>query len=229
VFTVDFHSHILPAVDDGAKTLQDSLGMLDMLEAQGIKSVVATPHFRAHRDTVQDFLNRRAEAKKMLDEKKNSNINVYLGAEIAIERGISEIENISELAYEGTDCVLLEFPYRPFSNWMMEEIEYIAYGKGLTPVIAHIDRYYDFFSASDFNDIFSMDNVIFQINNEAFLSRRSRSIVKTLIKNHLPFVLGSDTHNLDNRKPNFDISIGALRKYDIQPAAEEFKHNFLKQ
>lgn len=228
MFSVDFHSHILPAVDDGAKTLQDSLEMLDILSSQGIKSVVATPHFRAHRDTVQDFLNRRAEAKKILDEKNNSNIKVYLGAEIAIERGISEIENISELAYEGTDCVLLEFPYRPFSNWMMEEIEYIAYGKGLTPVIAHIDRYYDFFSTSDFNDIFSMDKVIFQVNNEAFLGRRSRSIVKTLMKNHLPFVLGSDSHNLENRRPNFDVSIGALRKYEIQPAAAEFRHNFLK-
>lgn len=229
MFSVDFHSHILPGVDDGAKNVRESLAMIDMLASQGVKRVVATPHFRAHRDTVEDFLNRRSEAKKLLDENLGSNNMVSLGAEIAIERGISEIENISELAYEGTNYILLEFPYRPFSNWMMEEIEYIAYGKGLIPVIAHIDRYYDFFTSSDYNEIFSMQKVVFQVNNEAFLSRKSRGVVKTLIKNQLPFVLGSDTHNLENRKPNFDVSIGGLRKYEMQPAAMEFKHNFLKR
>lgn len=228
MFSVDFHSHILPGVDDGAKNVRESLAMLDILSSQNVKSVVATPHFRAHRDTVEDFLSRRAEAKKLLDENSDKKIKVYLGAEVAIERGISEIENISELAYEGTNYILLEFPYRPFSNWMMEEIEYIAYGKGLTPVIAHIDRYYDFFTSSDYNEIFSMQKVVFQVNNEAFLSRKSRGVVKTLIKNQLPFVLGSDCHNLENRKPNFDVSIGGLRKYEMQPAAIELRHNFLK-
>lgn len=229
MFSVDFHSHILPGVDDGAKNVRESSAMLDILASQGVKRVVATPHFRAHRDTVEGFLSRRSDAKKLLDENSDKGNMVYLGAEVAIERGVSEIENISALAYEGTDYILLEFPYRPFSNWMMDEIEYIAYDKGLTPVIAHIDRYGEFFTSADYGRVFSMQKVIFQVNNEAFLSRKSRGIVKTLIKNELPFVLGSDTHNLENRKPNFDVSTGPLRKYDMQPAATEFKHNFLKR
>ncbi|MBP3414463.1 MAG: capsular polysaccharide biosynthesis protein [Clostridia bacterium] len=229
MFRVDFHSHILPGVDDGAKDLQESTAMVDMLCAQGIESIVATPHFRAHRDTVRDFLDRRGSAAEMLKNNIHGKADIYLGAEVALEREISEIEDLPELSYEGTSYILIEFPYRPFSRWMIPEIECILYERHLTPVLAHIDRYAEFFSAADFNEIFMLPGVIFQVNNEAFQNRKSRGIVKTLIKNDLPFVLGSDCHNTENRKPNFDTARTGLRRYDMQPEALNFQHNFLKR
>lgn len=229
MFKVDFHSHILPGVDDGAKNLQESTAMLGMLCSQGIQSVIATPHFRAHRDNVRDFLDRRHQAAETLKASTDRKIDIYLGAEVALEREISDIENLSELSYEGTNYILIEFPYRPFSGWMIPEIECILYERNLIPVLAHIDRYAEFFSAGDYNEIFSLPGVVFQVNNEAFQNRKSRSIVKTLIKNDLPFVLGSDCHNTENRKPNFDISKAGLRRYDMQPEALKLQHNFLKR
>ena len=59
---IDFHSHILPGMDDGSKSTQESLEMLDMLRAQGVDTVAATPHFYARENPPEVFLRRRAEA-----------------------------------------------------------------------------------------------------------------------------------------------------------------------
>lgn len=228
MFKVDFHSHILPGVDDGAKDLRESMSMVESLFDQGVQSVVATPHFRAHRDNVSDFLTRRNQAAADLRNSIGEEKKIYLGSEVALEREVSEIDNLSELSYEGTSYILIEFPYRPFSRWMISEIECILYEHRLTPVLAHIDRYAEFFSARDYNEIFMLPGIIFQVNNEAFQNKKARAIVKSLIKNDLPFVLGSDCHNTDSRKPNFDIAKSGLRRYNMQPEAIDFKQSLLK-
>ena len=64
----DFHSHILPGVDDGSTSLEESLAMLTLEAEQGVRHVVATPHFYAHHDTPEAFLSRRAAAEAMLRE-----------------------------------------------------------------------------------------------------------------------------------------------------------------
>ena len=56
---IDWHSHILPGMDDGSKDPEESIAMLDMLEQQGIDTVIATPHFYANEETTEEFLGRR--------------------------------------------------------------------------------------------------------------------------------------------------------------------------
>ena len=59
---IDFHSHILPAMDDGSKNIEESLQMLRMLQEQGVERVIATPHFYADENPPDVFLRRRADA-----------------------------------------------------------------------------------------------------------------------------------------------------------------------
>ena len=65
---IDFHTHILPGIDDGSASVEESIELLKAEAAQGITKVVATPHFYANYDSPERFLERRAKAKVLLDE-----------------------------------------------------------------------------------------------------------------------------------------------------------------
>lgn len=198
---IESHIHILPQIDDGSSNVEISMKMLEMLKMQGVEKIYATPHFYAHREkSVLDFMTKREKAYKKISSPKN----VYLGAEVAIEYGISELLHIEKLAYQGTDLILLEFPYAKYSSWMECEIYNISLEYHLTPIIAHIHRYLDFFSKEQMKHILKM-NAIFQVNNEAFSNFRQKRFVKNLLNEGYPVIFGSDSHNLTNRKPNWNL------------------------
>lgn len=195
------HIHILPGIDDGSKNVEMSKAMLNMLKAQGIDCIYATPHFYAHREkSVQDFLIKRQMAYKKINSPKE----VYLGAEIAIEHGISEISDIEKLAFQKTNLILLEFPYTSYAPWMEYEIYNISVEYHLTPIIAHIHRYLNLFSKEQMESILKM-NAVFQVNNEAFGDFKQRRFVRKLLKEGYPIIFGSDSHNLSDRKPNWEF------------------------
>lgn len=203
----DYHCHVLPEIDDGAKNADISVQMLETLHNQGVERVTATPHFYAHREkSVRRFLEKRQQSYDKLMSCKKPFSELILGAEIAIEHGISEMEGIERLAIAGTDLILLEFPYGPYADWMSEEVYNISCEYHLIPVIAHIHRYIGYYSRSEMENILKM-NAVFQINNEAFGSFREKRFVKSLIKMGIPFVFGSDSHNMSGRKPNFDLLV----------------------
>ena len=181
-----------------------SLQMVDMMESQGVDRIIATPHFYAHREkSLSDFLRKRQNA---FDQIKDSIAikNVHLGAEVAIEQGISEIKGIEQLAIEGTRIILLELPYRPYARWMSEEIYNIAAEYDLTVMIAHVHRYLEYYSKEEIENILSTDAIL-QLNNEAFATWKEKKIAKHVINDFERFAFGSDAHNTTSRKPNWDL------------------------
>ena len=141
---VDFHSHVLPGIDDGSRSVEESLEMLRMEYVQGIDRVVATPHFYAHRDTMEHFLQKRQAATDLLKEaaiKSSEFPEVLVGAEVYYFRGISNSEQTLGLTIEGKSCILIEMPYAEWTESMYQELETIYMRFGITPIIAHIDRY----------------------------------------------------------------------------------------
>ncbi len=201
----DHHSHILPGIDDGSKSVDMSLEMIKCLKQQGVGRIVATPHFYAHReDGIAAYLEKRQHAFEKLMSAGPAVDNIILGAEVSIEQGISELEGIEKLAFQGTKYILLEFPYTGFSDWMIDEIENISYNFKLTPIIAHLHRYIDIFSKSQMESAMALDAII-QLNNEAFETRAEKKFVKKLFAQGHYCVFGSDTHNMKERKPNFDL------------------------
>lgn len=202
------HIHILPNLDDGSSSVETSIEMLKMLMAQGVKEVIATPHYYHHRETnLTHFLEKRARAHEKLRSamaQAGIEIPIRLGAEIAIERGISEVQGVESLVFTDSDIILLEFPYDRFQPWMTEEIYNISVQYRLKVMVAHIHRYLDFFTKSEMEQVLSMD-VLFQVNHEAFGNMRERRFVNRLLKEGYPVVFGSDSHNLSTRKPNWDL------------------------
>ena len=108
----DHHCHILPGIDDGSKNEDMSLEMIRQMHAQGVERIVATPHFYCHREkSVERFLEKRQQAFSKVKSLDIPIKDIRLGAEVAIEHGISEVSGIEKLAIEGTNYILLEFPY----------------------------------------------------------------------------------------------------------------------
>ena len=200
----EYHCHILPGIDDGAHNPEMSLEMLEMMRMQGIERVVATPHFYAHREkSVEDFLEKRKNAYNRIKENKFIK-NIILGAEVAIEHGISEMKDIEKLVIMGTNLIMLELPYRSYEKWISEEIYNISAEYNLKVIIAHVHRYFEYYSSSEIERILSIKPV-FQVNNEAFENRKEKRFIKNLINDEKEIVFGSDAHNLTSRKPNWDL------------------------
>ena len=177
--TTDYHSHILPNIDDGSDSIKTSLKMIKMMKQQGIGIIVATPHFYMHREASLDsYLVKRQNAYEKLMASDPAVKDIHIGAEVAIEKGISVLGELEKLCISGTRLILLEPPFTQYNSWIVEEIDEIANSRRLIPIIAHVHRYMGVYSKSDLKSLMSVD-AVFQINAEA--------------------------HNLDDRKPNFDL------------------------
>jgi protein-tyrosine phosphatase len=218
----DYHSHILPGFDDGAKDVATSLEMLSLLKKHGVKRVAATPHFRAHRETsVQAFLERRQKAYEKL-KKYVTGIEIILGAEVSVEHGISELPGIEKLAMEGTDLILLEPPYSGYRDWIPDEIHNLSCAYHLTPLIAHIHRYVGLYSKAEMDKMLEID-AAFQINNEAFGEYKQRKLAKHMLKSGYSITFGSDSHNLEKRRPNFDFLKKKAKREWIETSNQFFE------
>ena len=103
---VDFHTHILPVIDDGSQSISESVTLLRMQMHQGVRAVVATPHFYADQNSPEAFLEKRNRVWRQLAPYLWPELpKVYLGAEVQYFEGIASVEEISLLKIEGSDLL----------------------------------------------------------------------------------------------------------------------------
>jgi len=216
IFDTDFHCHIIPGIDDGAENPEESVKLINMQIAQGIRHIVATPHYRMHEMSVNDFLYIRKEAfNKLLSFHQSEKMpDIMLAAEIALEHNLSELDGIEKLANARMNTLLIELPYQGYSKWMSEEIEEIGFRTGMKIIIAHLDRYIGIYCSDEYNDIFGIPDAIFQFNASVFERWKTRRLIKPLIKDDYPIVFGTDCHNTSFRKPNFHLIAKNLKGYE---------------
>ena len=203
--SVDFHSHILPGIDDGSSSIQESIAMLKKEAEQGITHVVATPHFYANHDTPGRFLRRRAASERALREELSAwqDIpDISIGAEVYFFSGISDSDALTELTIAKKRCILIEMPHSPWTSSMYRELEGIYVKQNLTPVIAHIDRYIAPFRTHGILERLADLPVIVQANAEFFLDRSTARMAMKMLQREQIHLLGSDCHNLTSRVPN---------------------------
>ena len=139
---IDFHSHILPGIDDGSKDLETSLEMLRMSAAQGVTDMVATPHFYASKEGFETYLEKRIHAFETLCASRTPDMpQIRLGAEVAFFKGISQAEKIEELAEQTGRILLLEMPFMEWTDRDIQEVERMASCGRYTLMLAHLERY----------------------------------------------------------------------------------------
>lgn len=225
----DFHSHILPGIDDGCKTVEDSLAVLKMMAEQGIERVAATPHFYASHsgETPDEFLLRRNNAEQILREKIKDEVGlpeIFCGAEVKYFRGMSGVEDLTKLTFQGTDLLLVEMPFSKWSGTEIKEVLSLNDNLGVTPVLAHIERFFSYQKNLDWIYEFKDAGILMQMNAEYILGTFSSHKAMKLIKNRAVDFLGSDTHNTTDRKPNLGPAIEKIAK----KAGDEIMDRFIR-
>lgn len=212
---VDFHSHILPGIDDGSASVAESVALLQQEAQQGITHVVATPHFYPRYESPETFLEKRDQAEALLRQemaKYTGLPQVLVGAEVYFFRGMSESEFLPQLTIREKSCILIEMPHGPWSDAVYRELEAIWVRRGIRPVIAHIDRYIAPFRTHGIPRNLEGMPVLVQANASFFLSRSTASMAMRMLRQDQIQLLGTDCHNITDRKPNLGPAIQKIEK-----------------
>ena len=211
---IDFHSHILPGIDDGSKSVEQSIAMLQRHAQQGIKRVVATPHFYPHSNDPKRFLQARDQAEASLRSQMQAFSDLpelSIGAEVYYFNGISDSEVLSQLTIDKKRYILLEMPMSDWTDRMYRDLEGIWIKQGLMPIIAHIDRYVSPLRTHGIPERLEHLPVLVQANASFFRNRSTRGMALRMLRKEKIHLLGTDCHDLTERTPNFADVIELIR------------------
>ena len=194
MITFDFHSHILPGADHGARDREESRRILCTAKQAGIETIAATPHFYPHRHHVEGFLKRREEAYARLTEIRATEDvpEILLGAEVLACPGIDNMSGLDRLTLDGTQILLLEMPFvaAELTDELFETVERLIDECGYTVFMAHPNRYPDF----------CVDRMVamgakLQLNLEDTCSFKEGRRAKRWVREGLVYAVGSDVHH----------------------------------
>ena len=229
---IDFHAHCLPALDDGAQDVSIAIEMLADSKKQGVDIVVATPHFYANGRTVDDFIVKRNESyRALMDEAECTGADIpeiVLASEVRLGYSVLELDDLDRLCIGDSRYMLVEMPYSVWNTDIYELLYTVMIKYKIIPVMAHIERYIDINKKIDaYLPIFNL-GVKVQANAEGFLGFLSRRFLGKLIKSGNLHVIGSDMHNMSDRKSKIADAVKKIEKkfgsgflHDVNQIAED--------
>ena len=205
---VDFHSHFLPGIDDGAQSPEMSVQMVNISKAQGVDILVATPHFSIKDSTLHAAIVKRNAAYRAFqvaaEEAKIPTPIIKLGFEVKNNIDLLLVDDLDSLCIEGTKTILLEMPVTKWHTPHFENIEILIH-KGYKILLAHIERYLTQDRLEDVGRLLDM-NLYAQVSASAFISSIGRNVLLDMLENDLFHVLGSDAHNAVSRPSVMDVA-----------------------
>ncbi len=201
---IDLHCHILPGIDDGPKTLKESLEIARIFEEAGYSHVVATPHavpgttWMPKPGEIRDLL---AELKHAI-AKEGTRLKVLPGMEIALDPQISAlIANSRVQTLAGTSYVLIEPPFQRLPlGW--EHVIFDVLSKGFAVLLAHPERCAQLTAKPHLCDQLIESGVYFQVNWDSFLGHHGRTTQKMavyLAAKGFIHCLATDSHDAKSR------------------------------
>ena len=227
---IDWHSHVLPQLDDGSSSVDESLSLLKSLWAQGVKTVIATPHFYADSHSVHEFLKKRELSYSSLKSKLTEAMpQIILGAEVCFYPGIGNLENLKDLCISGTNLLLLEMPLSQWTEHTVNEVIGLADSGEYTVVLAHVERYIKF-QHSGVLEKMAESGILMQINASCINRFSTKRKACRMLKNRLVQFVGSDCHNIDTRPPRIGEASDYIRKKlgeDFVCKLDEFGYEML--
>jgi len=228
----DIHSHILFNVDDGAKSIEESIALLKKMSEIGFKNVILTPHYIKGSEYNSQNEEKLIKLKEIKEELTNQNIkiNIYLGNEIFINNEIYELIKAGHIyTLNNTKYILVELP---FHNQIvnLEDIIYELRVKGLIPIIAHPERYSYFQKNYKEIDRLYEEGFLFQGNYASILGyygKDSQKLLKYMLKKQYIDYLGTDIHRANktyviNKYKKIEKKIIKITKEDYY---QEIKNN----
>ena len=198
----DLHSHILPGMDDGSRSVGESLTLLEMEKKQGVTAVALTPHFYRWREEAEAFLSRRGLSYEALTAELPEGMpSTFLGAEVAWFPTLAGYRPLERLCLGDSRYFLLELPFEPWPYRLLDQVYDLACVTGLTPILAHVERYLPLQSRERMDELLSM-GLPMQMNTDSLLPSLRRGRHLRLLERG-KWLLGSDCHSVDKRPPRW--------------------------
>ncbi len=223
---IDFHNHILPGADDGAKTMEESLEMLFVAQKQGITDIVNTIHFQHPKmeGMNTDFSYICSLRDKLLKsmEEKNININIHLGAEVFFNFNLLNITSNPLITFGNGKYMLIEFQTHQFPRNFDKHLYDLAMS-GVTPIIAHPERYKPVQDNIEIIEKLINSGCLMQIDGGSILGhfgKNCKILAEIMLKKNMVHIIGSDSHGIGKRNFCLKDSVKQAQKiidYDITP------------
>jgi protein-tyrosine phosphatase len=197
--TTELHSHLLPGIDDGVQTLQESLDVLKELSMLGYKKVITTPHIMVdyYKNNPENILPLLEQVRTALTE-HNIPIELQAAAEYMVDDALQEKIDAGNLLTFGANYVLIEMPFlEPAPNF--KEIVFALNINGYKPVLAHPERYmYYAMNTKKYDELWDSE-MLFQVNINSLIgyySPQAQKASEYLIEHKMVSMIGSDTHGM---------------------------------
>ena len=226
---IDIHSHILPGIDDGARTLAESVELVRELYQQGVTDIIATPHYIE--ETI--FTSPRVDNANLLVALKQKLVEegikarIYLGNEIYINGNVAELIEAGEIStLADSKYLLLEIPmngeYPNYEDFLGDLME-----RGYKVILAHPERYSIVQENYEIAQNLREMGILFQCNLGSIVGKYGKEVqklVKKLAKDKMIFTFGTDTHHL-GRNSYLGLAKKKLLKYYTE---DELKQLLIK-
>lgn len=219
---IDIHCHILPDIDDGSKSIEESIEMAKIAQSEGIKCIVNTSHYHPsfEFEKGQEILNRLNDFKIIL-KKNNIELDILIGNELYYTPDlIEELDDLDFYTMNNSRYVLIEFPPTNFPK-NIDDIVYEIKLKGYTPLLAHVERYIEVQENPNLIYNCIKEGAIIQINASSVLGKKGKELKKVceiLLDNNMVHVIGTDAHSSTRRRP--------LIKEAYDYISEEYDENY---
>lgn len=223
---IDIHTHVIYGVDDGAKTLEESIAIIKEEIKQGVTDIICTPHYRKRMfEARSEKVLRHFEEVRAYVLNNKLPVNLYLGREIHYSHSIIEFISHGHLGgLNGSNDILMEFSYTEDEN--IPEVAYNLKLKGFRMVVAHIERYQ---YIKDLDPLYELKDLgaLIQINASTICGAnglREKKKVMTYIKEGLVDFVASDIHY---KRRNFIEKAYKIveKKFGIEVADSLFNNN----
>lgn len=214
---IDVHSHILPGVDDGAGSMEETFHMLQIAFNQGIKIMIATPHYAvgAKNKPVHELINIKNQVQKEA-EKIDKEFKILLGNELYYSESIVEaLKTGNALTLADSRYVLVEFSVKESYKRIFHGLQEFILA-GYIPILAHVERY-ECLKGKDFlvKDLID-SGVYMQMNSMSLMGgflNSEAAYHRKLVTRGLIHLVGTDCHDEKVRIPQIENAIKALKKY----------------
>ena len=219
---IDLHAHILPGIDDGPRSLEDALEMARLAVAEGITTMVATPHLFRRRSVEFHELNRPEDIRQAVERfneklvEENIPLIVLPGCEIPLFPEIIKFVDEDRILSinDGGRYISLEMPDSVIPP-AMEDIIFQLSSRGLTPIITHPERNLVFYEMPKklrrFISLGCLAQITARSLTRGFGWRISR-FTRKLVREGLVHIMATDAHNVENRPPSMGKALKKLSK-----------------
>lgn len=224
---IDIHAHILPGVDDGSRTMEESIEIVRNASKCGVTDLVVTPHFILG----SSYGTENKEKKELLEKvkaevaKAQIDIRLYLGNEVFVENNMLDLLQEGKITtLNNSRYLLFELPMQNEYNGM-KEIVFQLRLKGCVPIIAHPERYLFFQKHPEVVSDLIEQGALFQSNIGSFYGdygKEAKKLFILLLKHHMIHFLSSDTHrSKDTFYDRIESLKQDLKKYITEEEIEE--------